>query len=79
MRHKAGLGDDWDDPATAQAHYEALLVEVAESVPSERLLMFQPSDGWEPLCGALNVDVADEPFPHLNDTAEFRAFAGWAD
>ena len=42
-------------------------------VPSERLLVFEVKQGWEPLCQFLGVPVPqDKPFPHLNDTAEFR-------
>lgn len=79
MRTKAGFGEDWDDPDVAKAHYEALIAELTEAVPSERLLLWQPGDGWEPLCAALGADVPDEPFPRLNDTAEFRALSGWDD
>ncbi|TMK82221.1 MAG: sulfotransferase family protein, partial [Actinobacteria bacterium] len=40
------------------------------------LLEWQPGDGWAPLCEALGVAVPDDPFPHVNSTAEFRAMAG---
>ena len=33
-------------------------------------------DGWEPLCRFLGVPVPDEDFPHLNDTAWYRARTG---
>ncbi len=79
MRTKAGLGDDWDDETVAKRHYEALLAEVTDTVPAGQLLLWQPGDGWEPLCAALGVDVPDEPFPRLNDTAEFQAEADWGD
>ena len=47
---------------------------VRRVVPSERLLVFEVRDGWEPLCSFLGVPVpAGKPFPHLNDTAEFRS------
>ena len=59
---------------------EALVVErfqqhletVRASLPSERLLDFQVSEGWGPLCEFLEVDVPDEPFPHVNARARFR-------
>jgi hypothetical protein len=44
---------------------------VKSDVPSDRLLVWQPSDGWEPLCEFLGVDVPDVPVPHLNDSREF--------
>jgi hypothetical protein len=42
-------------------------------LPPERLLTFQVSEGWEPLCGFLDVPVPSGPFPLINTTAEFRA------
>jgi hypothetical protein len=46
--------------------------EVKSTVPPERLLVWDPADGWEPLCGFLGVDVPEDPLPRLNDTAGFR-------
>ncbi len=45
--------------------------EVQRTVPAERLLVWEPADGWEPLCAALGVDVPAEPLPHVNDSEEF--------
>ena len=43
-------------------------------VPADRLLVYEVSQGWGPLCEFLGVPVPDgKPFPHLNDTVEFRA------
>jgi hypothetical protein len=65
-----------DDPEKAKASYEAHNAEVRASIPPERLVDWQAGDGWEPLCTALGVAVPDEPFPHVNTTAEFRAMSG---
>ncbi len=46
--------------------------QVKRTVPKERLLVFQAKEGWEPLCEFLGVPVPEEPFPRVNDTAEFR-------
>jgi hypothetical protein len=46
--------------------------EVKATVPAERLLVWQPRDGWEPLCDFLGVAVPAEPLPHVNDTAAFK-------
>jgi hypothetical protein len=47
--------------------------DVKQYVPPERLLIFEVKQGWEPLCQFLGVPIPqDKPFPHLNDTAEFR-------
>lgn len=46
---------------------------VQEQVPSDRLLVYNVKDGWEPLCAFLGVPVPDgQEFPHLNDTASFN-------
>ena len=39
---------------------------------AQRLLVFDVKEGWEPLCAFLGVPVpAGEPFPHVNDAADF--------
>lgn len=45
---------------------------VRSTVPADRLLVFEVSEGWGPLCAFLGVPVPDEPFPHVNDTADFN-------
>ncbi len=45
---------------------------VQAAVPAERLLVWNPKDGWEPLCEFLEVPVPAEPLPRLNDTTSFR-------
>jgi hypothetical protein len=45
--------------------------QVKEAIPAERLLVWQVTDGWEPLCEFLEVDVPDEPLPHVNDRETF--------
>ena len=39
----------------------------------ERLLVFDPNQGWEPLCEFLGVPVPAEDFPHTNTTKDFNA------
>jgi hypothetical protein len=46
--------------------------DVKSSVPADRLLVWDPREGWEPLCDFLEVEVPGEPLPRLNDTASFR-------
>ena len=45
--------------------------EVKRFVPAERLLVWEVTEGWEPLCEFLDVPVPDEPMPHANDRATF--------
>jgi len=49
---------------------------VIDAIPASRLLVYRAGDGWEPLCHFLDVPVPDEDFPHLNDTAWYRARMG---
>jgi Sulfotransferase domain len=46
---------------------------VRRGVASERLLVYEVKEGWEPLCRFLGRPVPDEPFPHVNATEAFRA------
>ncbi|MEU8764803.1 sulfotransferase family protein [Streptomyces sp. NPDC048659] len=62
-----------DGRAGAIAAYERHLAEVRTEIPAGRLLEWEPSDGWEPLCAALAVPVPvpAEPFPHKNTADEW--------
>jgi len=40
------------------------------SIP--RLLVWEPAQGWEPLCEFLGVPEPDGPVPRVNDTAAFH-------
>ena len=44
---------------------------VKQLVPAERLLVWEVSEGWEPLCAFLGVEVPDGPLPHANDRGTF--------
>jgi hypothetical protein len=46
---------------------------VRREIPAERLLVFEVSQGWEPLCRFLDVPVPQVPFPRSNDRAAFAA------
>lgn len=69
------FGDD-PSPEGRKAAYLAHNEAVRAGVPADRLVEWQPGDGWEPLCRMLGVPVPDEPFPSVNSTAEFRERAG---
>lgn len=62
---------DLDDRASAIAAFEAHRARVLADADPDRLLVWRASDGWEPLCAALGVDVPSEPFPVTNTTEEF--------
>jgi len=44
---------------------------VRAEVPIDRLLVFEASQGWEPLCEFIGTEVPDEPFPKVNTTEQF--------
>ncbi len=46
--------------------------QVEATVPSDRLLVWDPKEGWEPLCEFLEVSVPQEPLPRTNDTEAFK-------
>jgi hypothetical protein len=45
---------------------------IKSEIPADRLLVWDPKQGWDPLCEFLEVDVPDEALPHVNDTSSFR-------
>lgn len=73
LRSRAGFGADWDDESAARARYDAHFADVVETIDTARLLVWQASEGWGPLCDALGVPEPNEPFAHRNTTAEFVA------
>jgi len=62
------------DKAHTIAVYERHIRNVKELIPPSQLLQFHVSQGWEPLCGFLDV-----PFPSGNDQASFLSeMPDWA-
>ena len=64
---------DVHDPDAAKAAYEAHNQRVRDTIPADRLLEWEPGDGWAPICDRLGMPVPDEPFPHVNTTEMFNA------
>lgn len=46
--------------------------EIIATIPSERLLVYEVSDGWEPLCEFLESPVPDVEFPRINSRDETK-------
>jgi hypothetical protein len=75
MWEKSGLlpssaaGPDLDELARAFDRYNE---EVRETVSAERLLVWSPDDGWEPLCEFLDKPVPAAPLPRVNDSKMFN-------
>ena len=63
------------DTAYAMSVFEDHISEVQRTIAPDRLLTFNVTEGWVPLCSFLDVPVPDEPFPLTNTTADFQARA----
>ena len=61
----------WDDPARLMAAYEWHNEAVRTIVPARRLLEWQATDGWEPICRALELPIPSSPFPWTNRRSEW--------
>ena len=74
--HKVYLNKQFSNRFSDKDHakqvFEDHIKEVTEYVPKEKLLIYEVSDGWEPLCDFLSVSIPDEPFPHLNKKENFH-------
>jgi hypothetical protein len=53
------------------AAYRGRTEQVRAAIPRERLLVFDVTQGWEPLCAFLGVPVPKDPFPRKNSTEQF--------
>ncbi len=63
-----------EDKDHAIACFERHNQQVIDEVPAPQLLVYEPGQGWEPICEFLGVPVPDEPYPNTNSTAEFQEF-----
>lgn len=64
-------GGDLTDKDACIAAYEAHNDYVRKNADPARLLEWQATDGWEPICERLGVPVPSDPFPHTNSTEDF--------
>ena len=62
-----------DDKAHVIECYNRHNQTVIDTVPADRLLVFEASQGWAPLCQFLDVPVPDTEFPRVNSTEDFQA------
>jgi hypothetical protein len=70
--HDRFFRGDMDDEVKLVSRYEQHNVEVQRIIPKKRLLVYNVSEGWEPLCAFLRVPVPAEPFPKTNSTQFFN-------
>ncbi|MFL6603926.1 MAG: sulfotransferase family protein [Steroidobacteraceae bacterium] len=55
------------------AAYERHNADVQRAIPPDRLLVYDVTEGWEPLCRFLGVPMPATPFPRANSRADRRA------
>ena len=65
------FGGDMDDKAAVIQVYEQRIDDVKNTVPADRLLVFDVRDGWDPLCHFLGVPVPQANFPNTNNAEDF--------
>ena len=61
------------DRAHAISVFRRHNAEVQRTIPANRLLTYQVSEGWRPLCRFLGVAEPETPFPHSNRRETFRS------
>lgn len=62
-----------EDKSYVMRVFDQHIDEVKQTVPSERLLVYQVKEGWEPLCRFLGKSVPEgKPFPNLNKRSSFN-------
>lgn len=59
------------DREAAIAAYNRHNDKVKAEAPADRLLVWDPSEGWAPICNALGLPIPDEPFPRANTKDDF--------
>lgn len=64
------------DREHAVAVFRRHIAEVQAAIPYERLLTYDVTEGWNPLCEFLGVPVPTRPFPRTNDTQSFQRTFG---
>ena len=61
-----------DDRIAATRLYTRHIAEVKARVPADRLLVYDVSHGWGPLCDLLDLPKPEAPFPRVNSRAAMR-------
>ena len=65
------FGKDLENKEKVIKRYNKHYEEVIKTIPDDRLLLFDPKSGWEPLCRFLKLPVPLIPYPKSNTRKEF--------
>ncbi|NQV56055.1 MAG: sulfotransferase family protein [Rhodospirillales bacterium] len=68
---KQTFGASYDDRSAGIKAYRKHVEDVKASIPAERLLLLDITEGWEPLCRFLEIPIPEGPFPRANSSTEF--------
>ena len=66
------FGGRFEDKAHTLEVFQHHIDEVRAYIDPKRLLVFDVTESWGPLCRFLGVTEPADPFPRLNDTATFQ-------
>jgi hypothetical protein len=64
-------------PERAVELFKAHTEQVVEAIPADRLLIYDVSAGWGPLCEFLGVPVPAEPFPLMSTRVQYTNGRGF--
>jgi hypothetical protein len=67
------FGDKVHDRAFMEDYFRKWEASVIDGLPTERLLVHRPGNGWAPLCAFLGVPVPDAPYPRVNSSEDMLA------
>jgi hypothetical protein len=70
---KRDYGDRLHDREFMIDQFQRHTAAVEREIPKERLLVYEVSQGWEPLCAFLGVPVPTTAFPRANTREDFAA------
>ncbi len=76
MIFKVHFQGRFEDKGEAEKIFNKHIEDVKAHVPADKLLVFDVSEGWGPLCKFLNVTEPTEPIPHLNKKENFKQMLG---
>jgi len=73
---KGYFQEEFENKSYIIKRFQQRIEEVKSIVPAKRLLVYDITQGWEPLCSFLKVPVPDKPLFHLNERAQFISIFG---
>lgn len=71
MIFKVHFQGKFEDKVFAEKIFNQHIADVKAYVPADKLLVYDVSEGWGPLCKFLGVPEPSEPLPHLNKKEDF--------